>query len=358
MQSSKTIKSGVQAACIAGLATLGLPQGALSQTTDATLDSLSDARAIPVTVDNFVRAATDAEFEKYLSLAGGVNKFFHFLQPTPIDTQPTVRMNRDTLYSAALVDISDAATLVLPDVGDRYMTAMIVNQNHYIEQVISGGGSFSLDMDTFGTPYVIVFMRILVDASDPQDVAAVNDIQKAFSIEAGSSNPFVPTNFDQAGLRDMISTILLLGAFTPDSTRMFGRQGEVDRVRHLIGTAGGWGGLPEEEAFYLNIDPGLPVAEYRIDVPADVPVDAFWSLSLYNASGFFEQNALDAYSVNSVDGARNEDGSVTIHLGGCEDGRVNCLPIMEGWNYTIRLYQPSPEVVDGTWVFPQAQLLE
>lgn len=358
MQSSKTIKFGVQAACIAGLATLGLPQGALSQTKDATLDSHSDAGAIPVNVDNFVRAATDAEFEKYVSLGGGVNRFFHFLEPTPIDQQPTVRMNRDTLYSSAVVDISEGATLVLPEVGDRYMTAMIVNQDHYIEQVFSGGGTFTLDMETFGTPFVFVFIRVLVDASDPEDVAAVNEIQNALSVEAGASNPFVPGNYDAESLDNMISTILLLGAFTPDSTRMFGPRGSVDRVRHLIGTAGGWGGLPEDEAFYLNIDPGLPVAEYRIEVPADVPVRAFWSLSLYNAQAFFEENALGAYSVNSVNGERNEDGSVTIHLGGCGDGRVNCLPIMEGWNYTIRLYQPEPEVLDGTWVFPTAQVME
>jgi hypothetical protein len=37
-----------------------------------------------------------------------------------------------------------------------------------------------------------------------------------------------------------------------------------------------------------------------------------------------------------------------------EDGRVNCLPIMEGWNYTVRLYQPAPEVMDGSWVFSGA----
>ena len=44
-------------------------------------------------------------------------------------------------------------------------------------------------------------------------------------------------------------------------------------------------------------------------MPADVPVDAFWSISLYNARGFFEPNDRDAYNVNSVTGTRNDDGS-------------------------------------------------
>jgi hypothetical protein len=136
---------------------------------------------------------------------------------------------------------------------------------------------------------------------------------------------------------------------------MFGSRGAVGGVRHFIGTAGGWGGLPENEAFYVNVDPGLPPDEYRIEVPADVPVDAFWSISLYNADGFFVPNDSDGYVVNSVMGTRNEDGSMSVHLGGCADGRVNCLPLMEGWNYTVRLYQPGPEILDGTWTFPSAE---
>jgi hypothetical protein len=43
---------------------------------------------------------------------------------------------------------------------------------------------------------------------------------------------------------------------------------------------------------------------------------------------------------------------VTVHFGGCADGRPNCLPITDGWNYTVRLYRPRPEVLDGSWTFP------
>ena len=42
----------------------------------------------------------------------------------------------------------------------------------------------------------------------------------------------------------------------------------------------------------------------------------------------------------------------TVHFGGCTDGRPNCLPILDGWNYTIRLYRPRPEVLEGSWTFP------
>ena len=328
---------------------------AAAQFADEGLDALVDARDIPVTVDNFVRAATDVELNKYVSLAGGVNQFFHFRAPTPVEDQPTIRMNRDTLYSTAVVDISEGATLTLPDVGDRYMTAMIVNQDHYINDVFFGGGTYTLDTKTFDTPYVIVFMRVLVDAADPEDVAAVNAIQDSMTINAASSKPFITPDYDEDSLAAIISTTLGLGPFVPNSFHMFGSKDKVEAVRHFLGTAGGWGGLPETEAFYLSVEPGLPVEAFKIEVPADVPVEAFWSISLYNSGGFFEPNALDAYNINSITGERNDDGSMTVHLGGCDDGRINCLPIMEDWNYTVRLYRPAPEILDGSWSFPAAQ---
>ncbi len=335
-----------------------MAQSAASQSTSATLDALLDAHEIPVNIDNFVRAATDAELGKYVSLAGGTNKFFHFRAPTPVENQPTIRMNRDTLYSTAVVDISEGATLTLPDVGDRYMTAMIVNQDHYINEVFSGGGTYELDMETFDTPYVIVFMRVLVDAADPEDVAEVNAIQDGMTVSAASSKPFITPDYDEESLNAIISAILGLGPFTPNAFDTFGRKENVKPLRHFIGTAGGWGGLPETEAFYGNVDPGLPVGAYRIDVPADIPVQAFWSISLYNAAGFFEENPQDAYSANSVTGTYNDDGSMTVHLGGCDDDRVNCLPIMEGWNYIVRMYRPDAEVLDGSWTFPNAEAIK
>ena len=54
----------------------------------------------------------------------------------------------------------------------------------------------------------------------------------------------------------------------------------------------------------------------------------------------------------------NPDGSFTIQFGGCERDVPNCLPIMADWNYTVRLYRPRKEILDGTWTFPEAQLLQ
>ena len=39
----------------------------------------------------------------------------------------------------------------------------------------------------------------------------------------------------------------------------------------------------------------------------------------------------------------------------CQKNTANCLPIVSGWNYTVRLYRPRKEIIDGSWKFPEAQ---
>jgi hypothetical protein len=98
--------------------------------------------------------------------------------------------------------------------------------------------------------------------------------------------------------------------------------------------------------------PGLPVGDYELTVGDDVPVDGFWSITVYNADGFFEPNAPGAYTVNNLTAAANVDGSVTVRFGGDGDPARNELPITEGWNYLVRLYRPRPEIFNGDWSFP------
>jgi hypothetical protein len=43
-----------------------------------------------------------------------------------------------------------------------------------------------------------------------------------------------------------------------------------------------------------------------------------------------------------------------VQFGGCKPDTVNCLPIMPGWNYTVRLYRPRAEILNGSWKFPEA----
>ena len=111
-----------------------------------------------------------------------------------------------------------------------------------------------------------------------------------------SLRPYEAPDYDQASLDTTRGALLTLGRGLDRFDRTFGRKEDVDPVRHLLGTASGWGGLPEREAFYLNVEPRLPVGSYQLEV-ADVPVDAFWSISVYNAAGYFEPNDRGVVSI-------------------------------------------------------------
>jgi hypothetical protein len=137
---------------------------------------------------------------------------------------------------------------------------------------------------------------------------------------------------------------------------MFGTKDQVDPIRHLIGSSSLWGGNPEKDAVYLNFTPakndGKTVHKLILK---DVPVDGFWSISLYNSKGYFEANDRNAYSINNLTAKKSADGSVEIQFGGCDGTVPNCLPIMPGWNYTVRLYRPRAEVSTGKWTCPELQ---
>jgi hypothetical protein len=276
--------------------------------------------------------------------------------PTPLDQQTVIRPNRDTLFSSAIVDISEGATLTMPETGGRYMTVMAINQDHYINRVFDEPGTYELTMTEFDTPFLAVAARILIDASDPEDIALANALQDQLRVDAVSSRPFVLPKYDEASHKATYDALIELSRGLGQADRTFGKREDVDPVRHLIGTAFGWGGLPEEQAYYLNVEPGLPVGQYRLTVK-NVPIDAFWSITVYNKDGFLEKNDLDIYNVGSVTATPNSDRSITVNFGGCEDGRLNCLPLIDEWNYIVRLYKPRQEILDGSWVFPSVEAI-
>jgi hypothetical protein len=307
-----------------------------------------------VSVDNFVRAETDRMFAALQADAGGVNVFRHNRAPTSIEGQTVIRMNRDTLYSFAIVDISEGATVTVPDGGDRYLSVMVVNQDHYINRLFHDPGEYELTVAEFETRWVLVAVRVLVDPVDPADVAAVTAIQDQVELDAHSSKAFEMPDYESSSFDATREAVLELAKHAGGLGHAFGARDEVDPVRHLIATAAGWRGLPDREARYISVDPGGVAGNYKLTV-RDVPVDGFWSVSVYNADGFFERNGRDAYSINNITATPNDDGSITTHFGGCGDSRPNCLPITDGWNYIVRLYRPRPEVLDGSWTFPSIE---
>jgi hypothetical protein len=57
----------------------------------------------------------------------------------------------------------------------------------------------------------------------------------------------------------------------------------------------------------------------------------------------------------NITGKKNADGSIAVQFGDCDGKIPDCLPIMKGWNCTMRLCRPRTEIVNGNWKFPEPQ---
>lgn len=310
---------------------------------------------IPVRWDTYVRAQSDAMFKSYADL-GGFGKFFHIRQPSPIDEQNVIRMNRDTLYSLGIFDLTSPVTVTLPDVGDRYMSLMIVNQDMYDPAVVYAPGEFTFTRDDVGTRYALFGVRTLVDSGDPDDIKAVNGIQDQIKVDQASAGTFEIPDWDQDGLKELTDALNVVANTMLDYNGCFGAKDEVDPFKHVLGASSGWGGLPMKAAMYATIYPDHNDGTTpQVLTVKDVPVDGFWSITVYNKDGYLEKNPAGVYVVNDRNAVRGADGSITIHFGG-DPSQPNHLYITDGWNYAVRQYQPQQPILDGSWIFPKPTL--
>jgi len=318
----------------------------------------STAEPTPVNINTFIRAESDRYFAKNAAEAGGIGKLHHVREPASIDDQAIIRINRDTLYSFGVIDLgAGPATVALPRAGKRFMSLMIINQDHYTPFVVYGPKPLKLTQQNVGSRYAFVAVRTLADPNDPKDLAEAHKLQDGIQITQKEPGKLDLPAWDAKSLDAIRNALLELAKYSPDFRGAFGPKGSVDPVKHLIGTAAGWGGNPDKDASYVSFSPSDDSGKtvYKLQVPKDVPVEAFWSVSVYNAKGFFEKNPYNAYSVNNITATKNKDGSVTVQFGGCDGKIPNCLPIMEGWNSLVRLYRPMPAILEGKWKFPEPQ---
>jgi hypothetical protein len=319
----------------------------------------SKTQVIPVTADNFIRAESDMYFGRVVQ-QGGFSKFVHYREPMPIDRQIVVRANRDTLYSSAVFDLDAApVTIALPDSGTRFRSMMIMDEDQYVPAVIYDAGIYTFTREKIGTRYMIAAVRTLVEPLDSRNLRQAHALQDAVKVNQQSPGKFEVPNWDPISQKKIRETLQTLGSTLPDLKRMFGTKDQVDPVRHLIGAAMGWGGNPDTEAVYLSVTPakndGTTIYKLRVK---EVPVAGFWSISVYNAQGHFEPNAFNAYTLNNITAKTGLDGSIDVQFGGADGKIPNCLPIVKGWNYMVRLYRPRPEILNGQWSFPEAQQAE
>ena len=209
-----------------------------------------------------------------------------------------------------------------------------------------------------GSRYVAVIVRTLVDAEDSDDLAEAHKAQDGLKVIQKSKGKFEVPNWDHTTLNEIRDALKKLGNYLPSRDKAFGASiKEVDPVAYLVSSADAWGGWKPENAVYQSYVPQKNDGKTSyILTLRDVPAaeNAFWSISVYNKDGYFQENEHNKYVINSRKAKANKDGSVTIHFGG-DPSQANFLPIMPSWNYMLRIYLPQEPYFAGTWSAPEAQ---
>lgn len=202
--------------------------------------------SVHVSPDNFIRAESDLYFGNVVR-DGVLGRFKHFRDFGLLDNQLVVRQNRDTLYSVAVFDLDAGPVAVtLPDAGSRFFSLQVITEDHHVPEVIYTAGRHTFDRDGIGNRYVMLVLRVLVDPTDPADLATVHALQEGVAVEQAAQGSFEIPDWDPVSQKIVRDALITLFATLPDSRHMFGPVDEVDPVRRLIGAAAAWGGNPPE----------------------------------------------------------------------------------------------------------------
>jgi hypothetical protein len=296
---------------------------------------ISKAAPTIVTQDNFVRAFTNMRLGSILKKTGGINKFFTMPVPSSIpEEQFVVRMNRDTPYSVAVVDMSSDNVYVTVPETDKYVSIQIVDENHETQPMIYGSGRHKI---TAKTDHAFVTVRTLD-----------GDLRQNLVIEAGSAKPFVVKEWDMESFHAVDKAGNLDFSDGYDQAKAFGnKESGQTAYMNYVGAAGGWGGAMVEDNIYQTSPYFDADGSYEMTF-VDPKDKYFWSATVYNGDGrMFNDKANISSEMNPV---KNADGTYTLRFG-CE-GQPNNIPIVEGnttgkFNVLMRHYGPSEQVSNG-----------
>ena len=321
----------------------------------------STSRPTEITASNYAIAETEVILSEYVqkiskaTCSGGVGVFRHLRTAMDPADRTIVRPNFDTLYSFAVLDLKNPATIVMPKT-DRLMILSIVSGEHYMPLVVSEPGSYSITEELVGTRYAFSIIRTQVNMNDANDIKKVASVQDKVEIIQSKKGEFVQTkNWDKDERLSMRSEYLKKqkekGVTSKD---MFGKKGEVSPENRNIGVAYGWGGLPEKAAVY----PVIPIPSSSSEMVLtlkDVPIadNAFWSVTIYDKDGFVQG---ENFNINSSFAKQQSKGDYELHFGK-NSAQENFLEIYPGSNATLRIYSPQKPYFDGSWKVPTLKTL-
>jgi hypothetical protein len=313
----------------------------------------------PVTKENYALAESQVIFSEYMQKIGkatctnGLGKLMHLRQqPDPKD-RTILRINFDTIYSFAILDLTEPVTVVLPPTDGRYQSAMVMDDRHNIPLLFTKPGTYQLTQVNVGSRYAILGIRTQVNIQDPSDLTKVHALQDKVKLEQKELGNYVQGqnwNMDEIlAMRKQYQERAVKEA--KKSEDIFGKKGSISQDNVNFGVAVGWGGMPKEGAVYLFYDKNSDQAQTLTLKNVPNGDNAFWSITVYDSEGYpVGKN----FNLNSAFAKANDQGEVVVHFGG-DTSQPNYLEIYPNWTATLRIYNPKPSYFNGTWTQPRLQ---
>ena len=202
-------------------------------------------------------------------------------------------------------------------------------------------------------PIIARMKRIGIEPGKSFDMSKVDPVVK----KALEDAPAAAQNL----MEWKVPTIARVVNYWSMNTDTMGVYGNYYLKRAIVAQLGLGANLPEDAIYPLNLadETGKPLdgaSKYTIhfDKGAAPPVNAFWSVTLYDSDGFQVANSLNRFAVSSwMPFKHNPDGSLDLYFQNESPGtdkEANWLPAPKGaFNLTMRLYAPKSDALTGKW---------
>jgi hypothetical protein len=299
----------------------------------------ADPEPIKVDRSNYQEAEVARNFTKWAK-KGANNKLMHMTSVTPSGPAPTVRMNRDSLYSAAILDTSSGtASITLPE-GDLYQSVMMVDTEGYARRFVLEPGTHEVPTDT-------KFVWVLVRTGLEKGVEEARRMQSLVTVQGMGDGTYSSPEYDQESLAKMTRTLVDEAIAEDNGDLYYGNYpGQVDETRRMRSTAAGFGGMNG-----INVYKFVETVKNGVCMQSTFPdpkATEFFSFTLYDTDGYLmDGNTI----INSRNMTANQDGTYTVSINCGEDAinNISAPADVDIIGYAWRVYGASEEVENRTW---------
>ncbi len=301
--------------------------------------SAVDSDPIKVERHNYQKAEVARNFNKWAA-KGANNKLMHMTTVTPSGPAPTVRMNRDSLYSAAILDTSSGtASITLPE-GDLYQSVLMIDTDGYARKFILEPGTHMVATDT-------KFVWVLVRTGLEKGIDEARRMQSLVTVQGMGDGTYSSPEYDEESIAKLTRILIDESMAEDDGDLYYGNYpNQVDETKRMRSTAAGFGGMNG-----TNVYKFVEAVDNKVCMQStftDPKATEFFSFTLYDTAGFL----MDGNTViNSRDMMANQDGTYTVSINCGEDAinNISAPADVDTIGYAWRVYGASKEVENRTW---------